>query len=725
MTETLASPTAALPMNRRDLLKVALGAGGAMIVSVALPGAAGPARAQAAAVFSPHATIRIPASGPITFVMSQAEMGQGVYTAMAQLIAEELEVELAQVRLEPAPADDKRFTNPAIGFQVTGGSTSVRGFYTPLRTAGATARLMLVAAAAKQWNVPAASCRAEKGVVLHDASQRRASYGELAAAAATEAVPTQVTLKPASAFKLIGTAAKRLDLAEKVDGRAAFGIDMRLPGMLVATVAACPVFGGKLKSVDDSKAKAVKGVRQVVTLDDAVAVVAEHMGAAKKGLEALAITWDFGANAAMTTADIVGPLATASQKPGVVARNDGNVETALAGAAKTVEAVYELPMLAHATMEPINCTVHVRKDGCDVWVGTQVMTRAQAIAAEAAGLPADKVTVHNHYLGGGFGRRLEVESIGQAVKIARQVDAPVKVVWSREEDIQHDIYRPYYYDRLRAGLDAAGKPVAFHHRVAGSSIMARWIPMFFKDGLDADAVDGAAGMYDFANAHVDYVRQEPPAGLTTTWWRGVGITHNAFMVECFLDECAAAAGKDPVEYRRAILGSQPRARAVLDLAAEKAGWGTPLPAGRGRGVSLLFGFGTYMAQVAEVSVAADGSVRVHRVVCAVDAGTIVNPDTVTAQVEGGIVYGLSAALYGEITFKDGRVEQGNFDSYPVLRIDEAPVVETHIVASSADPGGMGEPSTAGIAPAVANAVFAATGTRLRKLPLKPSGLKRA
>jgi isoquinoline 1-oxidoreductase beta subunit len=447
------------------------------------------------------------------------------------------------------------------------------------------------------------------------------------------------------------------------------------------------------------------------------------MGAAKKGLEALKIEWDEGDNAKVSNATMVADLEKASHNNGVVARNEGDVNAAIAGAAKTLEAVYQLPFLAHATMEPMNTTVHVKKDSCDIWVGTQVQARAQKTAADVTGLPLENVVIHNQYLGGGFGRRLEVESITQAVQIAKQVDGPVKVVWTREEDIQHDIYRPYYYDVMRAGLDASGKPVAFQHRVAGSSIVARWLPSWFQKGLDPDAVEGAAGPYNFANVHIDYVRQEPPKGLTTTWWRGVGVTHNAFMVESFMDEMATAAGQDPVEYRRVLLDKEPRAKAVLDLVAEKAGWSKPLPKGVGRGVALIFGFGTYMAQVAEVAVAPDGNVKVQRVVCAVDTGVVINPNTVEAQIQSGIIYGLTAALYGEITFKNGRVEQSNFDNYQIVRINEAPVIEVHIVKSSEAPGGIGEPGTSALAPAVANAIFAATGKRLRKMPIDIRELK--
>ena len=606
---------------------------------------------------------------------------------------------------------------------MTGGSTSVRAFWEPLRRAGATARTMLVAAAAQNWKVEPASCRAEKGEVIHVASDRRIRYGALAADAAKLPIPEHVALKDPKDFKLIGTPAKRLDTPAKVNGAAIFGIDVKLPGMKIATLAASPVFGGRVRSVDDSKAKAVRGVRQIVRLDDAVAVVADHMGAAKKGLAALDIQWDDGPNATLSTADIVRELETASRKPGAVARREGDAEKAMAGAATKVEAVYQLPLLAHATMEPMNCTVDLRKDSCEIWVGTQVLSRAQAAAAQTAGLPLEKVKVHNHLLGGGFGRRLEIDGIIRAVEIAKQVDGPVKIVWTREEDIQHDMYRPYYFDRIAAGLDEQGKPVAWQHRVTGSSILARWLPPAFKNGLDADAVEGAAEPpYTLPNIFVDYVRQEPP-GIPTAFWRGVGPTRGIFVVESFIDELAAAAKRDPVDYRRALLGKNPRAKAVLELAAEKSGWGKPLPAGSGRGVSVQFAFGSYMAQVAEVTVSKDGGVRVGRIVCAVDCGTVVNPDTVRAQVESGVIFGMTAALYGEITLKNGRVEQGNFDSYRILRINEAPLVEVHIVKTAEAPGGMGEPGTSAVAPAITNAIFAATGRRLRKLPIDPAELK--
>jgi len=712
-------------ISRRTFLKASAAAGGGLLLSFSLPALMRNAETATANTFAPNAFIRIDRQGRVTLVVHQVEMGQGTYTSLPMLLAEELEVDLAHVQLEHAPPDDKLYANPLVGFQATGGSTSVRGAWEPLRRAGASARSMLVSAASMTWKVDSNSCRAEKGEVIHVPTGRKLNYGALVDKAATLPVPDQVTLKDPKDFKLIGTPAKRLDSHDKVNGKAQYSIDVKVPGMKIATVAACPVFGGKLASVDDGKAKAIKGVHQIVRLGDAVAVVADHMWAAKQGLAALDIRWDEGPNAKLSTADIVQELKAASQKPGVVARKEGDIAKAMAGAAQKVEAVYQVPFLAHATMEPLNCTVHVRQDGCDVWVGTQVATRAQATAAQVTGLPPEKVRVHNHLLGGGFGRRLEVDFITQAVQIAKQVAGPVKVIWTREEDIQHDIYRPYFYDRLAAGLDEQGMPNAWSHRITGSSILARYFPPAFKDGLDPDTVDGAVELpYTFPNVLVDYVRQEPP-GIVTGWWRGVGPTHNIFVVESFIDELAAAAHKDPVEYRRALLSKSPRARAVLDLATEKTSWGQPLPEGQGRGVSVQHAFGSYLAQVAEVAVSKEGEVRVQRVVCAVDCGMIVNPDTVKAQMEGGIIFGITGALYGEITIKDGRVEQNNFHDYRTLTINEAPVVEVYLVKSTESPGGIGEPGTSAIAPAVTNAIFAATGKRIRKLPVKPDELRSA
>jgi isoquinoline 1-oxidoreductase subunit beta len=675
--------------------------------------------------FAPNGFIRIDPTDAVTLVMPMVEMGQGVYTSLSMLLAEELEVRLDQIQVQHAPPNHALYANSIIGIQNTGGSASVRAFWTPLRQAGAVGRNLLIAAAAKRWNVDPATCRARDGVVLDSTGSKHLSYGELADAAAKLPVPpaANVKLKDSKDFHLIGTRAKRVDSAMKVDGRALFGIDTRLPGMKVAAVAISPVLGGKARTIDEKAALTVRGVRQVVNVDEAVAVVADHMAAAKKGLEAAAITWDDGPNSKVSSADIVKQLAQESHKPGAVARNVGDAGKALTEAAQRVDAVYQVPFLAHAAMEPMNCTVHLQQDRCDIWVGTQAPTITQSLVAELTGLPKDVVKIHNHLIGGGFGRRLEADGTVLAVKIAKHIDGPVKVIWSREEDIQHDMYRPYYLDRLSAGLDATGKPVAWMHRIAGSSVMARYYPPYVKDGLDPDAVEAAAEPpYALPNIHVDFVRVEPP-GVRTSWWRGVGPTHNVFVVESFIDELAHAARQDPVAYRKELLGHNPRALAVLSLAAEKAGWGSPLPARNGRGISVQFAYGSYTSQVAEVEVAPDGSVKVKRIVCAIDCGMYVNPDTIEAQVQGGTLFGLTAALHGSITFKDGRVEQSNFDTYLPMRIDEVPMVETHLVKNAEAPGGVGEAPTAIVSAAVTNAIFAATGKRLRSLPINTDLLK--
>ena len=719
--------TDSFSLDRRSFLKAGIAVGGGLVIDFALPLALSPALAQVAPSpqFAPNAFIRIDRRSAVTLVMPMVEMGQGIYTAMAMLLAEELEVSLEQVRLEHAPPNDALYGNSGLAHeQATGHSSSILSFWEPLRQAGAVARTLLVDAAAMQWGVPANSCRAQRGAVVHLASSRRLAYGELVDTASTLPVPApeRVALKRPEEFSLIGTSVKRLEGPDKVAGRTEFGIDTRLPGLKIAAIAVSPVLGGKPRSVNEAAARAVKGVHQVVTTDEAVAVVADHMWAAKKGLKAATIQWDDGPNARVDSAAILRQLEDASRKPGVVARNEGDAAKALASSPNRIDAVYQMPFLAHAAMEPMNCTVHWRGTGCDIWVGTQVPTRTQAQIAEMTGLPKEAVTVHNQFLGGGFGRRLEPDGTLVAVKIAQHVSVPVKVVWSREEDIQHDLYRPYYYDRLSAGLDSNGAPVAWTHRVVGPSILARWLPPAFQKGLDGDTVDGAANPpYTLPNIHVDYVRVEPP-GIRTTFWRGVGATHNVFVVESFIDELAHAANQDPVAYRKGLIAN-PRALGVLSLAAEKADWGKPLPARRGRGISVQFAFGSYLSQVAEVEVAADGSIKVHRIVCAADCGIVVNPDTIAAQVEGGSLFGLTAALYGAITLKNGRVEQSNFHDYRPMRMNEVPVVETHLVKSTESPGGFGEAPTAAVAPAVTNAIFAATGVRIRTLPIDTGVLK--
>ena len=721
-TSLPARSTVVNELSRRRFLLAGVTAGGGLMLSMSLPLAAG--ESTAAGGFVPNAFIRIEADGQIVLTMPYVEMGQGNYTSIPMLIAEELEVDLKQVRLEHAPPNEKLYGNPLLGgLQATGNSNAIRAAWKPLREAGATARYMLVAAAAKRWNVDPTLCRVQSGEVVHAQSGRRIKYGELAANAAGMPKPTKVALKRPQEFKLIGTSAKRLDTPAKVNGTAIYGIDVRPSGLKIATLAQSPVFGGRVKRVDDSAAKAVNGVRQVVILDDAVAVVADHMGAAKKGLAALVIEWDGGPHANLNTDTIASELEKATLGRGAVAENIGAVDQAMARAATKVEANYQVPFLAHATMEPMNCTVHVRKQDCEIWVGSQALTRVQAAAAKTAGLPLDKVVVHNHLIGGGFGRRLEADGAIRAVEIAKHVDGPVKVVWTREEDIQHDMYRPYWFDRISAGLDKSGMPVAWSNRFAGSSVLARWAPPTFNNGLDPDTTEGAIDLvYAIPNMHVEYVRVEPP-GISTAFWRSVGPSHNVFVTESFMDELAVAAKQDPVAYRLALVGKVPRAKAVLALAAEKAGWGRPLPARTGWGVSLQSVFATYMATVAQVEVSKEGTPHVRRVVCAVDCGTVVNPDTVRAQVQGAVIFGITAALHGEITLKNGRVEQSNFDSYQMLRFDEAPAIEVHIVQSSEPPGGIGEAGTSAIVPAITNAIYAATGVRLRKLPVDTAALK--
>ncbi|MDR7008635.1 xanthine dehydrogenase family protein molybdopterin-binding subunit [Paraburkholderia strydomiana] len=719
-------------VSRRTFLKLSVtvgaAAGGGLLLGFSMPAVSQDQKAgksviggdanEAAqnGVFAPNAFIQIDTAGKVTLVIPKVEMGQGVYTSIPMLIAEELEVPLDTVTLDHAPPDEKLFTDPLLGGQLTGGSTSIRYAWEPMRKAGATARMLLISAAAQQWQVDAASCHAKSGQVIHAASNRSIGYGQLVDAAAKLPVPQNVPLKDPKDFKIIGTAVKRLDSPEKVDGTATFGLDVRLPDMVYAAIANCPVFGGKLASVDDTNAKKIPGVRQVVKIDNAVAVIGDHTWAAKRGLQALDIKWNEGADAKLSMKQIVDDLANASQRNGAVARKDGDVVHAFSNAKTRVDAVYQQPFLAHATMEPINCTVHVRADGCEIWLGSQVPTRVRDAAMAVTGLPADKIVVHNHLIGGGFGRRLEFDMVTQAVKIGKQVSTPVKVLWTREEDIQHDMYRPYYYDKISAGLDANGKPLAWQHRIVGSSIMARFAPPAFKDGLDPDAVEVASDLpYDLPNQLVDYVRQEPHA-IPTAFWRGVGPTRGTFVVESFIDELAAEAKVDPVKYRRDLLGKTPRALNVLNTAAQAANWGSAVPKGQGRGVSVMHAFGSYFAIVVDVAVD-QGEVAVKRVVCAVDCGMVVNPNTVEAQVQGGIIFGITAALYSEITIKDGRVEQNNFTDYRMLRIDETPPIDVHIVKSSEAPGGIGEPGTAALAPALTNAIFAATGKRLRQLPV--------
>jgi isoquinoline 1-oxidoreductase subunit beta len=708
--------------SRRVLLKGGLAAG--LTLSFHFPVRAANEPEQASDTtqgqFAPNAFIRIDHAGKTTLVMPQAEMGQGVYTAIAMILADELDADYAKVELKHSPPSDKLYANPIFGIQVTGNSNSIRAFWKPLRQAGAAARAMLVQAAAQQWQVDPASCSASSGTVSHAASGRTLAYGDLVDAAGAVPVPKDPPLKDPKDFKLIGKPLKRFDTPSKVNGSAIYGIDAMLPGMKFATIAACPVFGGKVGKVDDSAAKAVPGVRQVIVLDDLVAVVGDHMWAAKKGLDALNVIWDEGPNAKISSADIWEDLRAASKKDGVVAKSVGDIAKGLTQGDR-FDGEYELPFLAHATMEPMNCVVQVTPDSCEIWIGTQVQTRVQQTAAQAAGLPVDKVTVHNHLLGGGFGRRLEPDMAVSAVRIAKHVDGPLKVVWTREEDIRHDVYRPVYRDVISATL-SDGKIAAWKYRISGSSIMARWAPSIFLNGIDIDAVDSAVDMpYDIPNRQIEYVRAEPPA-VPTGFWRGVGPNNNVFATECFMDELARKAGKDPVEFRRSMLNGNPRLKAALELVAEKSGWGQPLPARAGRGVSVQPSFGSFIATVVEAEVDEHGEVRLRRVTSAVDTGIAVNPDTIVAQLQGGLIFGLTAALFGEITIDKGRVQQSNFNDYRMLRIDEVPKIDVHIIKSGEDPGGIGETGVTAGPPALRNAIYAATGVALRRLPIDRKAL---
>jgi isoquinoline 1-oxidoreductase beta subunit len=668
--------------------------------------------------FAPNAFIRINEAGHTTLVMPQVEMGQGIYTAVAMILAEELDADFASVTLEHAPPNEKLYANPAFGIQATGGSTSVRAFWKPLRTAGASARAMLVQAAAQQWQVEPASCAASNGEVIHSASGRKLSYGTLALAASSQTPPKDVALKDPKDFVLIGKPLKRLDTPDKVNGKAVYGIDAMLPGMKFATLAACPVFGGKVAKVDDSAARKVPGVRKIVVLGDLVAVVGDHMWAAKKGLDALVIDWDEGPNARLSSQDIWQDLRAASEKDGVVAKSEGDIAKGLATGDR-LDASYELPFLAHATMEPLSATVHCKPDSCEIWTGTQIVARVQSEAAKAAGLPVEKVIVNNHLIGGGFGRKLEPDMVIAAVRIAKQVDGPVKVVWTREEDIQHDIFRPVYRDTIAATL-SGGKIVGWKYKIAGAAIIARWLPPAFQKGIDIDAVDSAVDQpYDIPNLHVEYVRAEPPA-IPTGFWRGVGCNNNVFAIECFMDELARKAGKDPIDFRRSMLGKNPRLLAALNLVAEKSNWGQPLPARVGRGVCVQPSFASFIATVVEAEVDEYGEIKLRRVTSAVDTGIPVNPDTIVAQVEGGLIFGLTAALYGEITIERGRVQQSNFNDYRMLRIDQAPKIEVHVIKNGESPGGIGETGVTAGPPALRNAIYAATGVALRRLPIDRS-----
>jgi isoquinoline 1-oxidoreductase subunit beta len=710
------------PIDRRSLLASIAAAGSSLTLGFNIPFGARPAQAggEGAEI---TAWIVIAPDDSVIIRVAKSEMGQGVLTALPMLVAEELECDWSKVRAQYAAPEENLKRQRVWGDMSTSGSRSVRNSQQALRLAGATAREMLIAAAAARWGANSSQCSADRGIITHLPSGRQLRFGEVAEAAARVPVPLDVKLKPPSEWRLIGTPRRRLDVLDKVRGEPIYGIDVRLPGMLHAALVQCPVLGGKLQAVDDSKLAGMPGVRKLVRLERAVAVIADDWWRASKALAALDITWDEGENATLSTESLRQHLrAGLADREAGVGRSDGDVAAALAQIDGRIEADYEVPFLAHATMEPQNATAHVRGDQVEIWAPTQNGEAALAVAAHAAGVPPGNVVVHKTMLGGGFGRRdLTQDFVSLAVQVARQVPAPVKVLWTREEDTRHDFYRPMAMTRMAAVLGAAGEPIAWHVRLSGPTLL----PIIPPGHVDRQIQQGFLEdmPYDVPNYLADHAARHTP--VPVGFWRCVNHTQNCFFKECFIDELAHAAKQDPYQYRRKLLRSHPRAAkflAVLDAVADKAGWGTPSAAGVGRGLALHQVYDTYVAAVAEVSVGEE-ELRVHRVVSAIDCGRVVNPLTTRAQVEGATIFALSAAIYGEITIADGRIAQSNFDDYPMLRLAQSPKIETLIMPSSGDFSGVGEPPVAVIAPALCNAIFAATGRRIRSLPLRNHDLR--
>jgi len=714
------------PLNdpsRREFLKASAAAAGGLVIAFAVPGGGRVALAQTererARPFAPNAYLRIGADDTVTVLLAHSEMGQGIWTTLPMLIAEELDADWSRIRVEHAPAAPE-YAHTVFGMQMTGGSSSTWSEFDRYRQAGALARALLVRAASVRLGVPVARCRTENGEVI--AGGRRVRYGELASEAAKLKAPKSVPLKSSQDWKIIGKPTKRLDTPEKITGRARFGMDVQFDGLLTAVVARGPVFGASVKSFDASQARAVRGVRDVVQVPSGVAVIADHFWAAKLGRDALKVDWDLGAGAGLDTEALRSEFQRLAATKGAVAAQSGDVDAALAPAARTLEAQFTVPYLAHAPMEPLNCTVRIGPDKCEIWTGTQFQSMDQTVCAQIAGLKPGQVEIHTVFLGGGFGRRATPSSnfIAEAVHVAKAARAPVKTVWTREDDIRGGYYRPMFLHRARIGVGADGLPLAWEHAIVGQSILAGtpFEQAMVKNGIDATSVEGVSDspyLKNTPNHRVDL--HSPKTAIPVLWWRSVGHSHTGFVMESLIDELAQAAGKDPVEYRRLLLKDHPRNLAALNLAAEKAGWGQPLPQGRARGVAVHESFGSYVAQVAEVSID-DGALRVHRVVCAIDCGLAVNPEGVRAQMESGIAFGLGAVLHSALTIKEGRVQESNFHDYRVLRLNEMPTVEVHIVPSTAKMGGAGECGVPPVAPAIANAVAALTGRRLRDLPLK-------
>ncbi|MGF1593636.1 MAG: molybdopterin cofactor-binding domain-containing protein [Kiloniellaceae bacterium] len=734
LTPASASAAVALPASRRQFLKASAVTGAGLVIGFAFAGGnkmAAAAATETAEGFAPNAFVRVAPDNTVTVLIKHIEFGQGTFTGLATLVAEELDADWSQVRAEHAPADAALYNNLHWGpVQGTGGSSSIANSYEQLRRAGATARALLVQAAAEAWGVPVDEISVTKGVVVHAASGRQALLGDLAEAASMLEAPLEVTLKDPKDFTLIGTAVPRLDSRAKVRGEARYTLDRSLPGMLTAVVARPPVFGATLVTYDDTAAKAVEGVTDVVAVPQGVAVLGRGFWAAKSGRDALEITWDESGGETRDSAEIMTEYKVLAEQPGDIARQEGDAAAAMAGAARVLEADYEFPYLAHTPMEPLDCVVQIGEDGCDIWAGSQIPTVDQGVAAAILGLEPGQVRIHTELAGGSFGRRATPNSdvIGEAVGIAQAIGgrAPVKLVWTREDDIQGGRYRPMYFHRLRAGLDTDGRLVAWQHRIVGQSIVrdTPFADALIRNGVDQTSVEGANTL-PYAVPHVTVDLHTTDVGVPVLWWRAVGSTHTAYSTEAFIDELAEAAGRDPVDFRLELLAGHPRHAGVLKLAAEKAGWGSALPAGRARGIAVHESFNTFVAEVAEVSVADDGTIKVEKVVCAVDCGLAVNPDQVKAQMEGGIGYGLGAVLHNAVTLKQGRVEQSNFHDYLPLRMDEMPAVEVHVMPSSEAPTGVGEPGVPPIGPAVANAVYRATGRRIRSLPFALHGLSAA
>ena len=712
----------AMTLTRRTLLKGGLTLGAGLVIGFELS-LSRQARAQQPGMFAPNQWLKIDRDGIVTITNSVPEMGQGSMTTMPMIVADELDADWGKIKVEQAPANPALYANPVTKTQSYGGSRGVRDHLEMWRKAGAAARTMLKQAAAQEWGVPESEVDTEPGTVIHRPSGRKLMYGQLVDRAAQLPVPQDPKLKTKDQFRYIGKEGiARLDIPLKTDGKAIYGIDVKVPGAQVGSIERCPVFGGKVETFDASAAKAIKGVSHVVQVTNGIAVVGDSFWSVMKGRRALKVKWNEGPLANLSSAEITRGYQDLAKQPGQVARKEGDAEKVLGGGGKVIEAVYQVPFLEHACMEPMNCTASVKADRCEVWVPTQNPGGHQALAAKITGLPLEKVTINTTLLGGGFGRRGEPDFVTDAVETSKAIGGPVKIIWTREDDLQHGFYRPATYNVFKAALDAQGTPTAWWNRIVGPGILIQKgrAP---AGSIDPAAVEGARNHpYDIPNILVEW--KEKDFGVPIGFWRSVGSSQNAFITESFIDELAHAAGKDPYEYRRALLGKAKRHKTVLETAATKANWGAPLPAGRARGIAVAFSYGSYAAHVAEVSVTPDGQLRVHKLVCAIDCGIAVNPDQVRAQMEGGAVYAMTG-LFDQITLDKGRVQQSNFHDYPMLRIAEAPVVETHIVDSGEAPGGLGEPGVPPVAPSICNAVFALTGKRIRTLPIRPEDLKKA